>query len=737
MDIPRLHPDTIEQVKQRADIVDVVSEHVVLRKQGKDFVGLCPFHDDKSPSFSVSPSKQFYYCFSCGAGGNTIKFLMELGKHSFSDVVLDLARRYQVPVKTMEPEQRQELQRQLSVREQLYEILSLTAKFYEHALRQSTGQQALQYLQSSRQLSEATIQQFQLGYAPAGWETLYGYLVDQKHYPVELVDQAGLIVPRKTGGGYYDRFRDRLMIPIHDLQGRVIGFGGRSLGDEQPKYLNSPETELFDKGKTLFALDKARAAIAKQDQAIVVEGYFDAIALHAAGITNVVASLGTALSAVQVKQLLRYSESKQIVFNFDADAAGMKAAERAIGEVVDLAYQGQVKLRVLTIPEGKDPDEYLKTHGVADYRSLLNQAPLWLDWQIQQVLAGQDLKRSDQFQQSIQEIVKLLGNLPNATLRTYYIHHCAGLLSQGDARLALQLEGDLRLQVRGQRWHGQGKKWEKAADYSLREAAEANLLRVYLHCPDYRPAVRDALSQRDIEFSFSHHRFLWRQILEVEDLEKQALAEIQLYGTRLSGVDLRSEAEGSRDRPLDLLDAVQDRCIDFPQEMQQVYHLLQLDEKTKLDILRPSLAIRTAAASLERIMCEKRCRHLLKMWEEVSCVITDVSEQQKVQAHIDYLEETLDNAHQTPDPEQALGQLKQVTHSDLTQIQQLIQHHAPHLQPLEQPEPNPLPSHDSESLRRQGFYQEEYYKEKRYLQQLDEQRCITVTDLIQTPWVQP
>ena len=198
-------------------------------------------------------------------------------------MVLDLAKRYQISVKTLEPAQRQELQRQISLREQLYEVLALTARFYEHALRQTAGEAALAYLQTQRQLSQATIQQFQLGYAPPGWQTLHGYLVEQKRYPVELVEKAGLIVPRSEGKGYYDRFRDRLIIPIHDLQGRVIGFGGRSLGDEQPKYLNSPETELFDKGKTLFALDKARSAIAKQDKAIVVEGYFDAIALHAAG----------------------------------------------------------------------------------------------------------------------------------------------------------------------------------------------------------------------------------------------------------------------------------------------------------------------------------------------------------------------------------------------------------------------------------------------------------------------
>ncbi len=591
MELPRLHPDTVEDVKQRADIVDVVSEHVVLRKQGKDYTGLCPFHDDKSPSFSVSPSKQFYYCFSCGAGGNAIKFLMELGKRPFADVVLDLAKRYQVPIKTLEPAQRQELQRQLSLRDQLYEVLALTSKFYEHALRQPDGQAALTYLLQQRQLDEATIQQFQLGYAPAGWQTLYGYLIEQKRFPVELVEKAGLLVSRQEGRGYYDRFRDRLIIPIHDLQGRVIGFGGRALGDEQPKYLNSPETELFDKGKTLYALDRARAAIAKQDRAVVVEGYFDVIALHAAGITNAVASLGTALSAFQVRQLLRYTESKQVVLNFDADAAGTKAAERAIGEVAELAYQGEVKLRVLNLPQGKDPDEFLKTHTALDYRDLLQDAPLWIDWQVQQILAATDLGQADQFQQSVQEIAQILGNLPNASLRTHYIHRCAELLSQNSGRLTIQLEADLRTQVRGQRWHGRSQKWQSPADRSLLEESEIQLLRLYLHVPEYRALIKSALEERDLDFSLSRHRLLWQLILDIETLDAQSAQR-------------------------DLLSLLQDRCMEADDRFAFVQPLFQLDEKTQRDLLRAPLVVRTAIASLERVMCEKRRRHFLDLWKQ-------------------------------------------------------------------------------------------------------------------------
>ncbi|PSB20101.1 DNA primase [Phormidesmis priestleyi ULC007] len=596
MNVPRLHPDTIEQVKQRLDIVDIVSEHVVLKKQGKDFVGLCPFHDDKSPSFSVSPSKQFYYCFSCGAGGNAIKFLMELGKRSFSEVVLDLAKRYQVAVQTLEPEQRQELQRQLSVREQLYEILALTARFYEHALNQSQGKAALEYLQNDRHLNQATIQQFQLGYAPGGWETLYGYLVEQKHYPVALVEQAGLIVPRKTGDGYYDRFRDRLMIPILDLQGRVIAFGGRTLSDEQPKYLNSPETELFDKGNTLYGLDKARATIAKQDQAVVVEGYFDVIALHAGKITNAVASLGTALSIGQAKQLFKYTDSNRVIFNLDADRAGVQAVEQAVGKVVSLAYQGEMQLRVLSIPDGKDPDDFLKAHSAASYQDLLDDAPLLVDWQIQQALVGKDLKQSDQFQLVVVEMVTLLGNLPNPTIRTHYIHRCAELLSQGNSRMLQQIEEDLRLQVRGQRWHGRSQKWQTPGERTLLEESEALLLRLYLHSPSHRGVIVEALEAQDLEFSLSHHRFLWRQILDVE----------------------RSD-QGQQS--LDLLSLLRDRCTDFPREMTQVYALFELNEKTERDILRAELGIRSAAAAIEEVMCEKRRRHFLDLWKTTDLVI--------------------------------------------------------------------------------------------------------------------
>ena len=679
MSAPRIHPDTIENVRQAADIVDVVSEHVVLKKQGRGFAGCCPFHDDKSPSFSVSPDKQFYYCFGCGAGGNVFKFLMELEQRPFADVVLDLAQKYQVPVQSLEQEERQNLQRQLSHREKLYDVLSIATQFYQQSLRKPEGQVAYRYATQTRQLSEATLGNFQIGYAPGGWQTLHDKLVIEKRIPAKLVEEAGLIVPRKKGDGYYDRFRDRLMIPIHDTKGRVVGFGSRTLTDEKPKYLNSPETEVFDKGKLLFGLDKARKSIVKDDRAIVVEGYFDVIALHAAGIDNVVASMGTALTGDQIRQILRYTDSKQIILNFDADKAGTTAAERAINEVEDLAYRGDVQLRILNLPNGKDADEFLIENDADHYRKLVEASPLWIDWQIESAIETQDLSQGDQFQQASEDVSAILGKLPNAAIRTHYIRQSAGLLSQGDTRMAIQLEEALRTQVRGQRWHGRSQKWQRPADFTLREAAEAQLLRIYLHCPDNRFEVKDALRQRDVEFSLSHHRFVWREILRIEDEESVIPAEHR-GETHPELAQLPEE--------FDLISAIQDLCTYYPQETQLIYPHLRLDEKTELDILRPQLSIQAASASLERILCEKRCRHLLNMWESA-----------------------LNTAKQTfPDHPFLNSYLEALIEEETERVTEVHQEESDCIEELEE-------------LKRL------YYQEKQYLHKLDTQRCFSLNEL--------
>ncbi len=607
MSLPRLHPRTIEAVKERADIVDVVGEHVVLKKKGREYVGICPFHDDTSPSMTVSPAKQFYYCFSCGAGGNAIKFLMEHQRQSFSDVVLELARKYQLPIETLDGPQQERLRKQLSRREQLHRVLTLAAGWFRSQLRAPEGAAALAYLRDSRGLSEATLEAFELGYAPDRWDGLLSHLQQVEGLGPELLEAAGLVVPRKAGEGFYDRFRHRVMVPIKDRQGRVIGFGGRSLDGGEPKYLNSPETEVFEKGKHLFGLDKASNAIRKDDRAVVVEGYFDVIALHAAGITNAVAALGTALSSQQITQLCRCCESRRLILNFDSDGAGVRAAQRAIGEVEQLALQGQLELRVLHLPAGKDPDEFLKGQGAGEYRSLLDQAPLWLDWQIEQVLEGRDLTKADQFQQAVSALVALLGKLPQSAVRSHYLQRVAERLSGGQARLAIQLEDDLRQQVKGQRWHGRSQKWEEPGEAGLRERAEAELLRLYLHCPSHRAAIRVELRQRELDdFALQHHRLLWAAI--------SALEEDNLGVGRLEAIN-RGSDPGHDLGDLDLPRLLGDQLVvEQSALLSRLTPLLEPNELQRMALSQPMLQLRGATASLERQKSVKRCRHLLDAW---------------------------------------------------------------------------------------------------------------------------
>ena len=621
MSTPRLHPRTIEAVKERADIVDVVGEHVVLKKKGREFVGVCPFHDDKSPSMTVSPAKQFYYCFSCGAGGNAIKFLMELQRQSFSDVVLELARKYQLPVETLEGPQQERLRQQLSRRDQLHRVLRLAAGWFRDQLRTTEGAPALAYLRDSRGLSETTLEAFGLGYAPERWDGLLSHLQQVEGVAPELLEAAGLVVPRKGSSasdsrGYYDRFRHRVMVPISDRQGRIIGFGGRSLDGAEPKYLNSPETEVFEKGKHLYGLDKAVNAIRKDDRAVVVEGYFDVIALHAAGINNAVAALGTALSSQQITQICRCCDGKRLILNFDTDRAGVRAAQRAIGEVEQLALQGQLELRVLQLPAGKDPDEFLQQHGAGEYRSLLDQAPLWLDWQIDQVLADRDLARSDQFQQAVSALVALLGKLPASAVRSRYLQQVAERLSGGQARLALQLEDDLRQQVKGQRWHGRSQRWEQPGEAGLRERAEAELLRLYLHCPASRAAIRAELRRRELDdFALAHHRQLWAAISSLE--------EDNLGVGRLEAIN-RGNDPGHELADLDLPRLLADQLLVSQDEdtppaagtdlLSRLTPLLEPSDVQRLALANPLLQLRGATAALERQRSIKRCRHLLSAW---------------------------------------------------------------------------------------------------------------------------
>ena len=583
----RISQETIESVKDRADIVDVVSQYVVLRKRGKEFVGLCPFHDEKSPSFTVSQTKQMYYCFGCQAGGNAIKFLMDVGKRKFPDAVVELARQYQVEVTTENPNQTRDYQRQLSLQQRLYEVMASASQFYQYSLRQDHGKLAYDYLRSHRQLPEAVIKKFSLGYAPAGWSSLYKYLVETRQYPADLVEQAGLIKPRQGSNGYYDVFRDRLMIPIRDVQGRVIAFGARTLSGEQPKYLNSPDTLLFSKSKTLFALDHAKDSIGKVNQAVVVEGYFDAIALHGAGVTNVVASLGTALTIDHVRAAMRFTESKQLVLNFDADKAGNVATQRAIAEVSRLACQGELQLKILTIPNGKDADEYLQTHTPAEYSALLASAPLWLDWQIEQILRDRDLHQPGDFQLVSGAMVEMLKGIQDISLQGYYISHCGEILSLGNSSLIPLRVENLQRQLRRVAPVHQVRSQSVPANKQHKPAnqvqAESLLLRIYLHCPDQRQSIADELGSRNVTFTLEHYQALWNKL-------------------------------SSHSGAVDVLSTVQTEYMEQGL-LEPVADLFQLVGNQEW-MIQASGMYQSAIASMEKTAIEKRCKELLQAWQE-------------------------------------------------------------------------------------------------------------------------
>ena len=603
----RLHPRTIESVKERVDIVDVVGEHVVLKKKGKEYVGICPFHDDSKPSMSVIPGKQFYYCFSCGAGGNAIKFLMEFQRQSFSDVVLELAKKYQVPIDTVDGPQQERLKQQLSRRDTLYRVLKIATGWFRNQLNSPCGENALNYLKKTRRLSDGTLINFELGFAPDNWDSLLKYFVDIEKVSVEILESAGLIVPRKGGNGFYDRFRNRIIVPIHDRQKRVIGFGGRSLDGSEPKYLNSPETEIFEKGKNLFGLDKSTLSIRKKDYAVVVEGYFDVMALHDSGITNVVASLGTALSRNQITLLSRATDGKKILLNFDSDNAGIRAANRAISEVENLALQGQLDLRVLQLPSGKDPDEFLKDNSPSEYEALAAKSPLWMDWQIDQSLKDLDLSKSDQFQEAVSNLVSLLGKLPQTAIRTHYLQKVAQRLSGGQGRFALQLEEDLRNQISGQRWHGRSKKIDKPQEISLRERSEADILFTYIHCANHRSYIRYELRLRDLDdFAINHHRAIWSTISNIEENK---------FGPEIVEKINRCNDSNNILADVDLIKNLLDNFLANNNEhLPKLTPFLEANELRLATLSDPDSFIRGALAALEKQKSLKRCRHLIDAW---------------------------------------------------------------------------------------------------------------------------
>lgn len=363
----------IDDLIERIDIVEVVDHRVKLKKSGKNYSACCPFHDEKSPSFTVSPDKQFYYCFGCGATGNALGFLMEYERLAFPDAIESLAKLAGLTVpreENTDPKQRARQQAQEQARNTLYTLMEASSEFYQRQLRESDSRdKAINYLKN-RGLSGQIAKDFGIGYAPPGWDNLSGSIGSSNEKQDRLLE-AGMLINNEEKERLYDRFRDRIMFPIRDTRGRVIGFGGRVLGNDKPKYLNSPETPVFSKGKELYGLYEARQAYKQLPRLLVVEGYMDVVALAQFGIRYGVATLGTACGADHLARAFRFTN--EIVFCFDGDAAGRKAARRALENSLPTMEDGR-KVKFLYLPEGEDPDTLIRQIGADKFTKLIEGA---------------------------------------------------------------------------------------------------------------------------------------------------------------------------------------------------------------------------------------------------------------------------------------------------------------------------------------------------------------------------
>ena len=412
----------VERVNERTDIYSVVSRYVPLTQRSGRYWGRCPFHNEKTASFSVSPDKGLFYCFGCGAGGNAFKFLSLIENISYFEAVKLQAQRLGIdpPEKKSSPEEERRRREEKS----LFKINEFAQDFYHECLiKTARGEIGRKYLEA-RGITEETIETFKLGYAADDWENLLSNLTRRGFSP-EQIEKVGLIARRKNSSGFYDRFRGRIMIPINDVFGHAVGFGGRILNSEDenmPKYLNTPETEIFNKRNLLFGLDKSNRIIGSTGTAIVVEGYMDAISLFSAGIKNVVATLGTAFTPEHAKLILKYA--RKIIFCYDSDEAGQRATLRAL----PIVQAAGANVFVVKVPEGKDPDEFIRKNGKAAFDELVKNAETLIDYRMNYVLARADISTARGKVSALREILPVIVGVKNVALRNEYLKKIASNL---------------------------------------------------------------------------------------------------------------------------------------------------------------------------------------------------------------------------------------------------------------------------------------------------------------------
>jgi DNA primase len=402
--------EIIDQIRQTANILDIASQYTTLRKSGRRHVGLCPFHSEKTPSFTIDEEKQLFHCFGCGAGGDIFTLVMEKENLSFAEALRYLAQKYNIPL----PEKKRLSPQYKRLEENILKLTEMALAFFKKNLFNTTeGRKALDYLKK-RQISDEIIQKFKIGYAMNSWDSLISFFQRQKISP-ELLEKAGLAILNPKKNGYYDRFRGRIIFPIFSESGQAVAFGGRSLFNAEPKYLNSPDTPIYTKGKLLYGLNFSKESIREEGKIILVEGYTDFVTLYQAGLTNLAASLGTSLTPDQISLAKRFT--KKMIISFDGDAAGIKASGRA----VSLGFEKGIQTKCIQIPKEFDPDSYLKKHGVDAFRSLIENSLSGLHFLIRTQTQGVKLESPEEKSKTIRSIVGEISRIPDPVVRNEYL----------------------------------------------------------------------------------------------------------------------------------------------------------------------------------------------------------------------------------------------------------------------------------------------------------------------------
>ena len=486
----------IDQIRQSNNIVEVISEYLPLKKIGSNFKALCPFHQEKTPSFIVSPQKEIFHCFGCGEGGNVFNFLMKHEKISFIEAVERLAERAGISL-PKDRASREEASIISQERKSLFEINHHAADFFHKCLKSSrSAQKAREYL-NKRGLKEEIIDKFGLGYAPGSGKGLLEAAVN-KGYSKALLEKAGLITFSEKRNDYRDQLFDRIIFPISDVQSRIIAFGGRVLGERLPKYLNSPETPVFYKGKILYALNLAKESIQKKNQIVILEGYTDVLTCHQFGVENSVATLGTALTRDHVSIISRYAE--EVVIIYDADTAGVKATLRGL----DLLIGSGLKVKVVALPQGTDPDDFLRSQGVEKFQREISQSLSLVDYHIKLVSQTTDLNTSEGKVAVVEEVLPTIARIKNLIEQKEEIKKLSRLISVDEETLLLELG---RINRKTYQWQEPSYKEELARDFRDPTSqqgvlkAEKGLVQVMINYPEEIETIRAGVAPEDFLIS--------------------------------------------------------------------------------------------------------------------------------------------------------------------------------------------------------------------------------------------